>query len=212
VLATGPGRRGVTNPEQPITSHFSCGRETLGDPRRRHCTPTRAPVFHLMDYDALRLFAFAGEHRTLRTGEVLFREGDKSDGGFVVMRGAIVVVPPGGHQDFVAEAGALVGQTALFSRTLRRGTATAREFSTVLRISLILMRRVLQEFPSAAEAIQRSLSVELSMLCVGLDHVRQRLLEIDTLKFTSLHEEKPEATMQRAEDGRSGGSLSTEMS
>jgi hypothetical protein len=50
-----------------------------------------------MDYDALRLFAFAGDHRALGAGEVLFEEGDKSDGGFVVMRGAIVVAPKDGH-------------------------------------------------------------------------------------------------------------------
>jgi len=148
-------------------------------------TLARAPVFHLMDYDALRLFAFAGEHRTLRAGEVLFEEGDKSDGGFVVMRGAIVVAPKDGHDEFVAEPGALIGQTALFAQTVRRGTATAAEFSTVLRISVTLMRRVLQEYPSAAEAIQRSLSIELSMLCVGLEHVRQRLLEIEAPKSTS---------------------------
>jgi CRP-like cAMP-binding protein len=101
------------------------------------------------------------------------------------MRGAIVVAPKDGHDEFVAEPGALIGQTALFAQTVRRGTATAGEFSTVLRISVTLMRRVLQEFPSAAEAIQRSLSIELSMLCVGLEHVRQRLLEIDAPKFTS---------------------------
>ena len=158
-------------------------------------TLTRAPVFHLMHYDALRLFAFASEHRTLRAGEVLFHEGDKCDGGFVVMRGAIVVAPPDGREAFVAEPGALIGQTALFSHTVRRGTATAREFSTVLRISPTLMRRVLQEFPSSAKAVQVALSIELSMLCVGLEHVRQRLLEIDAPQFTSSQEERAEATM-----------------
>jgi CRP-like cAMP-binding protein len=158
-------------------------------------TLTRSPVFHLMHYDALRLFAFAGEHRTLKAGEILFEDGDKCDGGFVVTRGAIVVAPPDGHDGFVAEPGALIGQTALFSHNVRRGTATAREFSTVLRISLTLMRRVLQEFPSAAEAIQRSLSIELSMLCVGLGHVRQRLLEIDAPKLTSSQQERAGATM-----------------
>ena len=41
------------------------------------------------------------------------------------------------------------------------------------------MRRVLQEFPSSAKAVQVALSIELSMLCVGLEHVRQRLLSIE---------------------------------
>ena len=57
------------------------------------------------------------------------------------------------------------------------------------------MRRVLQEFPSSAKAVQVALSIELSMLCVGLEHVRQRLLEIDAPQFTSSQDERAEATM-----------------
>jgi len=41
--------------------------------------------------------------RVDRTPPAVFREGDKSDGGFVVMRGAIVVAPPDGHDDFLAD-------------------------------------------------------------------------------------------------------------
>jgi len=142
-------------------------------------TFARAPLFTVMDYDALRLFAFAAEHRTLRQGEILFREGDNSDGGFVVMKGGILVAAKRGSEAFLAEPGALIGQTALFSQSIRAGTATAGQNSSVFRISPTLMRRVLQEFPSSAKAVQVALSIELSMLCVGLEHVRQRLLSIE---------------------------------
>src|SRR5215203_6085319 len=107
-------------------------------------TLARAPLFSLMDYDALRLVAFAGEHRGLRSGDMLFRKGDTSDGGFVVTKGAV-----------------------------------ALETSAVLRVSPTLMRRVLQEFPVAADAMHRALSIELSKLCGGLERVRKRLLEVD---------------------------------
>ena len=52
---------------------------------------SQAPLFNLLDRDALRLVAFAAENRTLRAGDMLFRKGDRSDGGYVVSRGAIAL-------------------------------------------------------------------------------------------------------------------------
>ncbi|HEX8663920.1 MAG TPA: Crp/Fnr family transcriptional regulator [Beijerinckiaceae bacterium] len=143
-------------------------------------TLARAPLFHLMDHEALRLLAFAGEHRALRAGDVLFRKGDKADGGFVVTKGAITVDAGAGAEPFMAERGALIGQTALFSRGGERpATAIARAPSAVLRVSPALMRRVLQEFPAASEAIHGNLATELSTLSGGLERVRRWMLEID---------------------------------
>ena len=79
-----------------------------------------APLFSLMNGDALRLIAFAAEHRPLK----------------------------------------------------------AREVSAVLRISPMLMRRVLQEFPSTADVIRDALGRDLVELTGGLDRVRRRLLAI----------------------------------
>ena len=90
----------------------------------------RAPLFSLMDREALRLIAFAAEHRLLRAGDVLFRRGDKSDGGFVVTKGSLAVAGKDDDAPFIAEPGALVGQTALFLRGTRPATATAREPSS----------------------------------------------------------------------------------
>jgi CRP-like cAMP-binding protein len=142
-------------------------------------TLSRAPLFNLMDHEALRLIAFAGEHRVLRTGDVLFRRGERADGGFVVMKGSFTVEAKDGGEPFVAEPGALIGQAALFARGVRPSTATAREPSTVLRVSPTLMRRVLQEFPRAAQAMHGALSIELSTLSGGLEQVRKLLTAID---------------------------------
>jgi CRP-like cAMP-binding protein len=139
----------------------------------------RAPLFNLMDHEALRLIAFAGEHRVLRAGDVLFRRGDKADGGFVVTKGSLAVEGKPGEEAFIAEPGAVVGQMALFSRSLRPATATAREPSAVLRVSPTLIRRVLQEFPSAAQAMHGALAIELSTLSGGLERVRKGLIAID---------------------------------
>ena len=141
----------------------------------------KAPLFSMLDRDALRLVAFAAEIRTLRAGDTLFRKGDRSDGGYVVSRGAIVLDASerGSPDAFVAGPGSLIGQTALFSRIERPATAVAREASTVIRISPSLMRRVLEEFPSAATAMRDAMAEELGRLSEGLEQVRRQLLAID---------------------------------
>jgi DNA-binding response OmpR family regulator len=52
---------------------------------------SRAPLFCFMERDALRLIAFAAEHKVLRANAVLFRKGDRSDGAFLVNRGSVAL-------------------------------------------------------------------------------------------------------------------------
>ncbi|QFU14986.1 cyclic nucleotide-binding domain-containing protein [Microvirga thermotolerans] len=140
-----------------------------------------APLFSLLDRDALRLVAFAAETRNLREGDTLFRKGDRSDGGYVVSRGAIALDAreDGSAAEFVAGPGALIGQAALFARIERPATAIAREPSTVIRVAPSLMRRVLEEFPAAAAAMHEALALDLVRLTEGLERVRRRLVAID---------------------------------
>ncbi|MBF9198225.1 cyclic nucleotide-binding domain-containing protein [Microvirga terrestris] len=142
---------------------------------------SQAPLFNLLEKDALRLVAFASETRSYREGDVLFKKGDRSDGGYVVTRGAIALdaAEDGSPAAFVAGPGALVGQAALFARIERRATATAQEPSAIIRVTPSLMRRVLEEFPDAAAAIHDAMAEELTRLTEGLERVRQQLLAID---------------------------------
>jgi CRP-like cAMP-binding protein len=144
---------------------------------------TRAPLFGLLEMDAIRLIAFAAEPRILRAGEVLFRKGERADGAYVVVRGAIALDAreDGSPVAFVAEPGALIGQTALFLRNQRPATATAREPSGVMRVSPTLVRRVLEEYPRAAGILHQALMRELVSLSTGLERVRQQLLSIDEM-------------------------------
>ena len=140
-----------------------------------------APLFGLMEHDALRLLAFAGEAQSLRTGEVLFRRGERADAGYVVTRGAFALDTgeDGRGPAFVAGPSCVIGKSALFLRGPRPATAIAREPSSVLRISPTLMRRVLEEFPTGAVALRRALSEEMLTLSGGLERVRRRLAAID---------------------------------
>ena len=144
---------------------------------------SRAPLFNLLDRDALRLVAFASENRILRAGDMLFRKGDRSDGGYVVSRGAIALDAndDGSPAAFIAGPGALIGQAALFTRVVRPATAMAREPSTVIRVTPSLVRRVLEEFPDAAAAMHQAMADELARLTDSLERVRQKLIAIDAI-------------------------------
>lgn len=144
-------------------------------------TLSGAPLFNALDRDALRLLAFAAETRDLEAGEVLFRKGDRSDGAYIVTRGTIELDTGEGGSlaAFTAEPGTLIGQNALFVRLERPATATARERSMVMRISPTLMRRVLEEFPSAHTAVRQALTAELTTLSIGLEQVRRQLIAVD---------------------------------
>ena len=47
----------------------------------------QAPIVGLFEDEALRVIANVADSRRLRPGEFLFRQGDRSDGGYVVTGG-----------------------------------------------------------------------------------------------------------------------------
>jgi CRP-like cAMP-binding protein len=111
----------------------------------------RIPLFAAMEYEALRLIAFAGEARILRAGDVVFHKGDISDGGYVLLNGLLELESPlatGAPRAIVPPM--LVGEMALLTETERPGTLIARSPSSVLRITRDLFQRVLREFPRSA--------------------------------------------------------------
>lgn len=113
----------------------------------------RVPLFASLGGEPLRLLAFSAETRFLRSGDVLFKEGQAADCGYVVGEGRIALTNDGGLTEHLAGPGSLVGEMALIIETLRPATAVARDPVTVLRIPRALFRRVLTEFPDAAQRI-----------------------------------------------------------
>lgn len=134
-----------------------------------------APLFGFLSRDALRLLSFAAERRTLTAGERLFSRGERAEGGFVVMSGALTLVPHGTQAVPVTLGrSSLIGRLALFQRGERPCDADAVEAAEVVRITPTLMRRVLEEFPDAARAIHRELSVDLAAFAGSLVGLRAR--------------------------------------
>lgn len=134
-----------------------------------------APLFGLMSRDALRLLSFAAERRSLEPGDLLFARDEQSDGGFVVLSGQIAVAPRfSGGEAVVAGPSALIGRLALFLRSDRPSEARASTPAEVMRITPTLMRRVLQEFPDAAAAIEADLADDLAAFSGDLAAIAPR--------------------------------------
>lgn len=135
-----------------------------------------APVFGFLDRDALRLLSFAAERREFADGDRLFGRGDPADGGFVVMSGTVRLERRGG-EPVKAGRSALIGNLALFVRGERPCDAFAEGRCEVMRITPTLMRRVLEEFPRAAQAIHDAMALDLVTFTGDLDRVRPLLGE-----------------------------------
>jgi DNA-binding response OmpR family regulator len=118
------------------------------------------PLLALFDEEALRLIAFSSETRLLRGGDLLFREGDRSDGGYYVVSGSLHLAGAGLEETH--GPGTLVGETALFAETERPATATAQGPVTVRRIPRHLMGRILEEYPDTAGRLPAHLAAKVA--------------------------------------------------
>jgi CRP-like cAMP-binding protein len=136
---------------------------------------SRVPFFAALEPDARRLVAFSAETRILRAGDVLFRKGEPSDGAYVLMQGSVVLdAQDNGGVDFeVSLPYSLIGELALISDTARPATAIARVPTTVLKIPRRLFHRVLNEYPSSAQALRQMIESRLVGFSQHLDNLRE---------------------------------------
>jgi len=113
---------------------------------------TRIPLFAIFETGALRNLAFASETRLLRAGEVLFRRGEESDGGFILTMGSIGLATrdDGREPAHVLRPWAVLGEMALVAPSLRPATARALEPTTVLKIGRATFHQILEQHPGTA--------------------------------------------------------------
>ena len=133
----------------------------------------RIPLFAALEPEARRLLVFSAETRILRGGDMLFRAGDRSDGGYVVLSGSIELT---GERSGPAIAGplTLIGETALILDAPQSASARARVASTVIKIPSALFRRVLAEYPASATRLRAELAARLATFVEALDDLRRR--------------------------------------
>jgi CRP-like cAMP-binding protein len=139
----------------------------------------RTRPFNLLPRDAIQLIAFSAEKRMLAVNEMLFEEGEMSDGGYFVLSGAITLTAGGhsGRRSRVAREGALIGENAMIAEVQRPASARAKENSLVLRISRAVFHRVLGEFPREAVRVRGELQARTQKIARELDELRVRAID-----------------------------------
>ena len=123
----------------------------------------RVPTLRLLGGAALRMVAIGSEQRDIIRGDLLFKQGDDADSGFVVQRGTFRI-DDGAGAETTAGPGTLIGELALVVPMKRPASATALEYSSVIRITRSLFQRVLESDPAAAVRLRDEFAVRSSQI------------------------------------------------
>lgn len=128
-------------------------------------------IFEGLSEEHLRLLAFGAERRRLEKGHVLFRQGAAADSAFVITAGKLRLTmhSASGGERVLGETGpgSILTEIAMIADAERHFTATAIEESEVIRISRMLFRRMLEEYPEVAIATDRRLRENFSRLAAA---------------------------------------------
>jgi CRP-like cAMP-binding protein len=136
----------------------------------------RVPTLRMLGRTALRILAIGAESRYVHKDEVLFSAGDATDCGYVIQEGSFTL-DSGSKSvgEIVAGPGTLLGELALIAETKRPATATAREPSTVIRISRSLFLKMLEGYPEAADILRQQISVRMQQSVGQMADIRAML-------------------------------------
>jgi CRP-like cAMP-binding protein len=132
----------------------------------------RVPTLRMLGRTALRILAIGAESRYVHQGEVLFKAGDTTDCGYVIQEGSFSLAGPKAVGEVIAGPGTLLGELALIAETKRPATATARESSTVIRISRSLFLKMLEGYPEAAGILRDQIATRARHALAEMTDIR----------------------------------------
>ncbi|WP_319774592.1 cyclic nucleotide-binding domain-containing protein [Breoghania sp.] len=143
----------------------------------------QVPLLGEFSDEQLRLLAFSAENVIANEGEVIFREGERSDASYVIVSGKVVLRGgEKGKQDLATVGpGTLLGEMALFIETTRPNTAIPLERTEMIRIRRALFKRMLQEYPDIAQAMHQGLAGRLKTTTDQLVKVADTLDELNIM-------------------------------
>ena len=135
------------------------------------------PTLSLLGREALRILAISAQTEQVKGGDLLYREGERADGAFVVVDGSMALQRERGtegRETVIARRGALLGETALLVDTVWTGTATAIENTRLLRIPRSVFLRMLEGEEEAVQSLRRHLAERLDQTIDEIDSLRPR--------------------------------------
>jgi CRP-like cAMP-binding protein len=136
----------------------------------------KVPTLRMLGRTALRILAIGAESRYVHQGEVLFNAGDNTDCGYVIQEGSFTLTSTVKAVGVViAGPGTLLGELALIAETRRPATATAREPSTVIRISRSLFLKMLEGYPEAADILRDQIAARARHALAEMTDIRAML-------------------------------------
>jgi CRP-like cAMP-binding protein len=136
----------------------------------------RIPILRRLGPQALRILAIGAESYRVEPGQVLFAAGETADGAYIVQDGSFALqTEMTGAEAIVAGPGTLLGESALMAETRRPATATAREASTVLRLSRAMFLKMLESDPDAAQRVRETVAARADEWARDIENVRAAL-------------------------------------
>jgi NTE family protein len=120
-------------------------------------------IFAELPEELLEQVASIARNVSLARGEWLFREGDPADGVYIVRVGHLEIVQEQPETAVLntLTRGAVIGELALLSGSVRSGSARALRDSEMLKIEKVHFDELLNSTPALALGLTRVLSVQL---------------------------------------------------
>lgn len=141
------------------------------------------PMFAKLDPSKLKLLAFTSQCLSFDDGEVLFREGDRADAAYVIMRGEVEILADTGGTQFIAGTlgkNQLFGELAVLTKEPRSATLRAKGELLALRIGEDIFLKLLAENPEVALDVMRQLSEKLVRSHHQVEELKGELEKLQT--------------------------------
>jgi len=142
---------------------------------------TQSPLFRNLDESERVQILIIGQVRTVKAGEVLFREGDAGDGLYIVMKGSVRISKQGATGEealAVLEPPAFFGEMALIDLAARAADAIANEDSELFFLPLQELRSVIDAYHKLALKVLYALC---EVLAQRLRETNERYMNIFTI-------------------------------
>ena len=121
----------------------------------------KAEVFAHLSESQVRQLAFASKRYSFARGEVIIRQGEAADSGFLLLEGTADIAHRNGGEDRVlttADTGAILGDVAMVSGSPYKVTATASGQVETLATSREVFLQLLEGDNEAMAQVLRSLA------------------------------------------------------